>query len=78
MDEKFKLRLGAGLNVLAWVYLALSAGALATAIAGRFAVRVPGYGFGLIDAVLLMFSIAVVLGGFWLLRVLSKRFGPEK
>lgn len=78
MDEKLKLRLGAGLNVLAWVYLALSAAALAIAIFGRFAVRVPGYGFGLIDAALLLFSMAVVLGGFWLLRFVSKRFGPEK
>lgn len=78
MDEKFKLRLGAGLNVLAWVYLALSAAALSIAIFGRFSVRVPGYGFGLIDAVLLMFSLAVVLGGFWLLRIVSKRFYPGK
>lgn len=78
MDEKYKLLLGAGLNALAWVYLALSAVALGVAVYGRFVVRVPEYGFGLIDLVLLLFSIAVVLGGFWLLRAVSKRLNPEK
>ena len=78
MDEKFKLWLGPALNVLAWVYLALSAAALGIAVYGRFAVRVPEYGFGLIDVALLMFCIAVAAGGFWLLRAVSKRFNPAK
>ena len=78
MDEKFKLWLGPALNVLAWVYLALTAAALGVAVYGRFVVRVPEYGFGLIDLVLLLFSIAVVLGGFWLLRAISKRLDPAK
>jgi len=78
MDEKFKLWLGPALNVLAWAYLALSAAALGIAIYGRFMVRVPGYGFGIIDLALLLLCIAVVLGGFWLLRAVSKRFNPAK
>lgn len=78
MDEKFKLWLGPALNVLAWLYLAFSAAALGLAVYGRFVVRVPEYGFGLIDVALLLFSMAVVLGGFWLLRVVSKRLSPAK
>jgi len=74
MDDKFKLWLGPGLNALAWVYLALSVAALVVAAYGRFLVRVPGYGFGLADLILLLFALAVVLGGFWLLRFLSQRF----
>jgi len=73
MDEKFKLWLGPGLNALAWVYLVLSVVAVGVAAYGRFLVRVPGYGFGLVDLILLLFAIAVVLGGFWLLRFLSQR-----
>lgn len=78
MDDKFKLWLGPVLNVLAWLYLAISAAALGLAVYGRFEVRVPEYGFGLIDVALLLFSIAVVLGGFWLLRAVSKRLNPAK
>ena len=63
--------------MLAWVYLAASAAAVVIAISGRFAVRVP-YGFGLIDLILLLFSIAVVLGGFWLLKTVSKLLAPSK
>lgn len=78
MNEKLKLWSGPGLNVLAWVYLVLSMAALVIAVTGRFMVRVPEYGFGLMDAVLLLFCLAVSLGGFWLLRTLSKRLTPEK
>lgn len=78
MDEKFKFWSGAALNALAWAYLVFSAAAVVVAAAGRFAVRVPGYGFGLIDAVLLLFALAVVLGGFWLLRTISTILTPAK
>ena len=64
--------------MLAWVYLILSVAAVGVAISGRIAVRVPEYGFGIIDATLLLFAIAVVLGGFWLLRTISKSFNPAK
>lgn len=78
MDEKFKLRLGAGINGLAWVYLVLSVAAVGAAIYGRFAVRVPEYGFGAFDVILLLLAIAVAVGGFWLLRTISKRLNPAK
>jgi len=78
MDEKHKLWLEAGLKALPWAYLALSAIALVTAVAGRFAVRVPEHGFGIMDLALLLLSLAVVLGGFWLLRVIAERLTSAK
>lgn len=78
MDEKFKFWLGAGLKVLAWVYLVLTVAAVLIATYGRFAVRVPKYGFGAYDVLLLLLTLAVAVGGFWLLRFIAKRLDPAK
>lgn len=78
MDEKYKLRLGAGMNAAAWVYLVLSVIAVAVAVWGRLLARVPGNIVGFYDALILLLALAVAVGGFLLLRFIAKRLNLAK
>jgi len=78
MGENIKQVLRTGLSVFAWVFLVFGGVFVAYGIYGRIVVRVARYGFGVFDILIPLFAIAVVLGGFWGLRVLSKRLNPVK
>lgn len=78
MGENIKQVLGTGLNVFAWAFLVFGGVFVAYGIYGRIVVRVARYGFGVFDILIPLFAIAVVLGGFFGIRFLSRRLNTPK